>query len=508
MDEPFLIPRILRWHTTKSDKIIEGDYSSIKEKLPRDNDDDRDLCGNSIRVRIGDDASPNSLKVILDTSVDGNLHKRVSILKEAVLYIAAYIEEKRLKKKEKDEQQHERGSEKEEEAKKEAAEDEEEEEGEKEAAGENEAEKEAIPDVEKGEEKDVFSRKNEKKKLIDRLTSKEASEKNLHVVPIVGMEGMGKTTLTKASYNDEKALFRRHSLENRDPSEEHPELEEVGKQITDKCKGLPLALKAIAGWKSAKDLICWNKVDICRMQWGKIKKLPDSICALYNLETLLLSSYRYIEELPLHMEKLINLRHLDISNPFHLNMLLHLSKLKNLKVLVGAKFLLGGLRMEDLVELHKLYPKLKLEAPIQLSSLKWFEVVDSPKVAFYEAELFISQLEGMKKIEELSISGCCSLSFLPTSSLPNTLKIITICCCWKLKLEALDSSKMISNTFLKQLKLEECDYMSSVELVPRARYLYVWRCQNLTRFLIPNGTETPDIMFCENVEILSVAYGT
>ncbi|KAF3665944.1 hypothetical protein FXO37_10817 [Capsicum annuum] len=446
MDEPFLIPRILRWHTTKSDKIIEGDYSSIKEKLPRDNDDDRDLCGNPIRVRIGDDASPNSLKVILDTSVDGNLHKRVSILKEAVLYIAAYIKEKRLKKKEKDEQQHERGSEKEEEAKKEAAEDEEEEEGEKEAAGENEAEKEAIPDVEKGEEKDVFSRKNEKKKLIDRLTSKEASEKNLHVVPIVGMEGMGKTTLTKASYNDEKALFRRHSLENRDPSEEHPELEEVGKQITDKCKGLPLALKAIAGWKSAKDLICWNKVDICRMQWGKIKKLPDSICALYNLETLLLSSYRYIEKLPLHMEKLINLRHLDISNPFHLNMLLHLSKLKNLKVLVGAKFLLGGLRMEDLVELHKF--------------------------------------------------------------LPNTLKIITICCCWKLKLEALDSSKMISNTFLKQLKLEECDYMSSVELVPRARYLYVWRCQNLTRFLIPNGTETPDIMFCENVEILSVAYGT
>ncbi|PHT97658.1 hypothetical protein BC332_33416 [Capsicum chinense] len=217
---------------------------------------------------------------------------------------------------------------------------------------------------------------------------------------------------------------------------------------------------------------------------------------------------RYIEELPLQMEKLINLRHLDISNPFHLNMLLHLSKLKNLKVLVGAKFLLGGLRMEDLVELHKLYPKLKLEAPIQLSSLKWFEVVDSPKVAFYEAELFISQLEGMKKIGELSISGCCSLFFLPTSSLPNTLKIITICCCWKLKLEALDSSKMISNTFLKQLKLEECDYMSSVELVPRARYLYVWRCQNLTRFLIPNGTETPDIMFCENVEILSVAYGT
>lgn len=40
--------------------------------------------------------------------------------------------------------------------------------------------------------------------MIDRLTSKEASEKNLIVVPIVGMGGVGKTTLSEAAYNDEK----------------------------------------------------------------------------------------------------------------------------------------------------------------------------------------------------------------------------------------------------------------------------------------------------------------
>ncbi|PHT75663.1 hypothetical protein T459_19185 [Capsicum annuum] len=53
-------------------------------------------------------------------------------------------------------------------------------------------------------ESDVFGRQNEIEELIDRLMSKEASEKNLIVLPIVGMGGIGKTTLAKAVYNDEK----------------------------------------------------------------------------------------------------------------------------------------------------------------------------------------------------------------------------------------------------------------------------------------------------------------
>ncbi|KAM3303144.1 hypothetical protein P3S67_014174 [Capsicum chacoense] len=866
------------------------------------------------------------------------------------------------------------------------------------------------------DESDVFGRQNEIEELIDRLLSKDASEKSPTVVPIVGMGGVGKTTLAKAAYNDEQvksyfnlkawfcvsepydairitkgllqeigsfdlkddnnlnqlqvklkeslngkrflivlddmwnddynewndlrtpfvqgdmgskiivttrkkdvagmmgsgavnvgtlsseaswALFKRHSLENRDP-EEHLELEEVGKQISDKCKGLPLALKALAGiLRSKSDVGEWTDVlrseiwelphcpngilpalmlsyndlpahlkqcfafcaiypkdyQFCKEQviflWianglvqqlhsgnqyfnelrsrslfervpesserdggkflmhdlvndlaqiassklcvrleecqgrhmleqsrhisyatGKggeleklkplskseqlrtllpisiqylyrpklskrvlhnilprltslralslscyaiielpndlfiklkllrfldlsqteIIKLPDSICVLYNLETLLLSSCKYLEEVPLQMEKLINLRHLDISNTSLLKMPLHLSKLKSLQVLVGAKFLLGGpcgWRMEDLGEAHYLYgslsilelqnvvdrrealkanmreknhveklslkwsesdadnsqterdildelhphssikelqisgyrgtqfpnwladplflkllvelslsnckdcfslpalgqlpclkflsirdmhritevteefygsppskkpfnsleklefaempewkqwhvlgngefpalqnlsiedcpklmgklpenlcsltklrisrcPELNLETPIQLSSLKKFQVDGSPKagVIFDEAEQFTSQLEGMRQIDELSISDCNSLTSLPTSTVPSTLKKIRISDCGKLKLETSVGDR---------LTLESC------ESVPWGRYLYVNSCQNLTSFFIPNGTERLEISCCENLEILSVAWGT
>ncbi|KAM3303127.1 hypothetical protein P3S67_014157 [Capsicum chacoense] len=626
------------------------------------------------------------------------------------------------------------------------------------------------------DESDVFGRQNEIEELIDRLLSKDASEKSPTVVPIVGMGGVGKTTLAKAAYNDEKvksyfnlkawfcvsepydairitkgllqeidlfdlkddnnlnqlqvklkeslkgkmflivlddmwnddynewndlttpfiqgdmgseiivttrkkdvagmmgsgavnvetlsseaswALFKRHSLENRDPPKEHPELEEVGKQIADKCKGLPLALKTLAGflcsksevdewtdvlrseiwelscrpngilpalmlsyndlpahlkqcfafcaiypkdyqfWKEqvihlwianglvqqlhsvnqyfnelrsrslfervsesserdggkflmhdlvndlaqivssklcvrleecqgphmleqsrhmsyamgkdgdfeklkplseseqlrtllpisiqyfyrpklskrvlhnilprltslrALSLSCYEilelpdaliiKLKLLRfldLSQAKITKLPDSICALYNLETLLLSSCRYLEELPLQMEKLINLRHLDISNTSRLKMPLHLSKLKSLQVLVGAKFLLGGpcgWRMEDLGEAHNLYGSLSILAlqnvvdrreaqkgkireknHVEKLSLEWSESdADNSQT---ERDI-LDELHPHTNIKELQISGYRGTQFsnwLADLSFLKLLVLLSLCNC-------------------------------------------------------------------------------
>uniref|UniRef100_M0ZTE2 Disease resistance protein R3a n=1 Tax=Solanum tuberosum TaxID=4113 RepID=M0ZTE2_SOLTU len=153
-------------------------------------------------------------------------------------------------------------------------------------------------------------------------------------------------------------------------------------------------------------------------------------------------------------------------------------------------------------------PELSLETPIQLSSLKWFEVSGCPKVGvvFDDAQLLRSQLEGMKQIEVLYIGDCKSLTFFPFSILPTTLKNIWISGCRKLKLEQPVGEMSM---FLENLRLDGCNCIDDIspELIPSAHTLNVSNCDNLTRFLIPTATESLFIRNCENVEKLSVACG-
>ncbi|KAK6776755.1 hypothetical protein RDI58_027756 [Solanum bulbocastanum] len=148
-------------------------------------------------------------------------------------------------------------------------------------------------------------------------------------------------------------------------------------------------------------------------------------------------------------------------------------------------------------------PELRLETPIQLSSLKSFAVIGSPKVGVVFDD---AQLEGMKQIEELFISDCNSLNSFPFSILPTTLKTIEISRCQKLKL---DPAFGEMSMFLEELTLLKCDCIDDIspELLPRARKLWVQNCHNLSRFLIPTATERLYIWNCENVEKLSVACG-
>ncbi|RVX04511.1 putative disease resistance RPP13-like protein 1 [Vitis vinifera] len=85
----------------------------------------------------------------------------------------------------------------------------------------------------------------------------------------------------------------------------------------------------------------------------RIQKLPESVCNLYNLQTMMLLGCDYLVELPSRMEKLINLRYLDIRYTSSMKeMPSDICKLKNLQSLstfiVGQN---GGLRLGALREL-------------------------------------------------------------------------------------------------------------------------------------------------------------
>ncbi|XP_039163326.1 putative disease resistance protein At3g14460 [Eucalyptus grandis] len=96
------------------------------------------------------------------------------------------------------------------------------------------------------------------------------------------------------------------------------------------------------------------------LSYTGIKMLPKSIVALYNLEALMLGGCHNLLEFPKGMEKLINLRFLDISNTTSLKVTpLYIGKLVGLEMM--SKFVVGtgnGSRLEELKDLEILRGEL------------------------------------------------------------------------------------------------------------------------------------------------------
>ncbi|XP_035545974.1 putative disease resistance RPP13-like protein 1 [Juglans regia] len=84
-----------------------------------------------------------------------------------------------------------------------------------------------------------------------------------------------------------------------------------------------------------------------------IRRLPDSLCKLYNLQTLKLSRCRDLETLPRDMQQLVNLRHLDLTEtPLIMEMPMRMDKLKCLQTL--TKFVVNKRTGCSIRELGKL----------------------------------------------------------------------------------------------------------------------------------------------------------
>ncbi|XP_050283310.1 putative disease resistance protein At3g14460 [Quercus robur] len=123
----------------------------------------------------------------------------------------------------------------------------------------------------------------------------------------------------------------------------------------------------------------------------EIKGLPDSVCGLYNLQTLLLRNCYCLKELPTNMGRLVNLRHLDIRGTDLKGMPIHMGKLRSLQNL--STFYVGkgersGSNIKELGELPHLSGSLcisKLENVYQTRDAKEVNLKD--KKGLSELEL-------------------------------------------------------------------------------------------------------------------------
>ncbi|XP_044474265.1 putative disease resistance protein RGA3 [Mangifera indica] len=220
-----------------------------------------------------------------------------------------------------------------------------------------------------------------------------------------------------------------------------------------------------------------------------MRKLPEALCGLYNLQTLDISRCVELEELPQGMEKLINLRHLENDSTWSLKYIpkgiQRLSNLRTLRYFVvsgsndektcnleGLKYLnlFGELYIDKLgnvsdVEEVKTSPLRNHENLVGLM-LYFNKDIDGRERRNEEDEALLEILQPSLNLEKLTISSYKGNTILPNWMMSLTkLKHLTLFYCNNCKhlpplgelpsleyltIRGMDSLKNVTNEFLRK----------------------------------------------------------
>ncbi|KAE8813035.1 hypothetical protein D1007_09798 [Hordeum vulgare] len=221
----------------------------------------------------------------------------------------------------------------------------------------------------------IFGRDDDKKVVVKQLLDQQ-DQKKVQVLPIFGMGGLGKTALAKMVYNDQEVqqhfqLKMWHCVS--DNFDAIPILKSIielavsGRcDMPDTIELLQKKLEEVIGQNRfmlvLDDAINAKHLRYLDLSGSDIVRLPDSICMLYNLQTLRLIDCQDLQQLPEDMARLRKLIYLYLSGCESLkSMSPNFGLLNNLHIL--TTFVVGtgdGLGIEQLKDLENLSNRLEL----------------------------------------------------------------------------------------------------------------------------------------------------